>query len=339
MTLDTCESSTLTTTTSTARTTVFVKTKTQNQRHIISMHRMNTIRDRKWQVTVWTNTTWIQLWNKRKLKISRYLHYDCWSHKLIEFHKWIMKWSMTDVTAENWREMRQDIDSTRNEQYVKSFCPSKKRSSVVMKWSVQLERRQVFKKNDRLRSYCRSFFDLTLQFYYVSSFTNQDTCSTTNQCDEKISPALNPCSYFDPNHARTPQTSDHHDEHVTLNDRYSSILSTDGSRVRETDVNCEEIDSAAYDLSWFDVESSSVTSWWTSRDVNSLLMNKRKLRETICGRDPQIVLFIEKLRKTSSSERIESDDADTIPRLCAESRRRKRRKIPRDRRIILIDTN
>ena len=70
MTLDTCEPSTLTTTTSAAHTTVTMKTKTQKQRHIISMHRMNTIRDMKWQVTTWTNTTWIQLWNKRKWNLS-----------------------------------------------------------------------------------------------------------------------------------------------------------------------------------------------------------------------------------------------------------------------------
>ena len=48
--------------------------------------------------------------------------------------------------------------------------------------------------------------------------------------NEKTSTALNSCSNFDPNHARTPYTSDHHCDHITLNNRYST-LNTDDSHV------------------------------------------------------------------------------------------------------------
>ena len=159
MTLDTCESSTLTTTTSAAHTTLTMKTKTHKQRHFISMHEMNTILDRKWEVTTRTNTNWIRLWIKKENQTYRCFYCDCWSHKFSEFHEWVMKWSMTDVAAETSCGIRKDIDSKRTWQYRKPTCASKKGSSAVRKWSVQLEGRQWTKMSDRYRSYCKSIFD------------------------------------------------------------------------------------------------------------------------------------------------------------------------------------
>ena len=141
MTLETCESSTLTAAISAAHTTVTMKTKTHKQLHTISMHRMKTIRDRKWRVTARTNTVWIRFWTQKENQTFGRFHYDFWSHELSEFHEWVMKWSMTDVTAETSCGMRKDIDSKRTWQYVKPTYASKKRSSAVVKLSVQLERR------------------------------------------------------------------------------------------------------------------------------------------------------------------------------------------------------